>query len=154
MKKKLGFLLIVELKILTLVLAVRLNGETFKESATGHIASPSEERDKLLREAHLLCHFGSESIVQRIHEDGMHWHSIYDESKEIARSCINCSRHYIPKKKEYHLSRHIVSNDSFGHIAMDFAGPFSVTQNQNIYIFVIVALCTKQIIARPIKVIL
>ncbi|KAG2191531.1 hypothetical protein INT47_003618 [Mucor saturninus] len=45
------------------VLAVRLNSKTFKESHTDYIAPPTEERDKLLREAHLLGHFGSESIV-------------------------------------------------------------------------------------------
>ena len=131
------------------ILAVRLNSNTFKESTTDYIAPPNEERDKLLREAHLMGHFGSESIVQRIHEDGMHWHGIYDESKEIVRSCIDCARHNIAKKG-YHPLRPIVSSDPFTHIAMDLAGPFSVTQNQNIYIFVIVDLCTKYIIARPI----
>lgn len=131
------------------VLALKLGSSQYKESSTDYIAPPVEERHQLLVEAHKLGHFGTESMVQRLHEEGLHWTGIFTEAKEIVSACVDCARHNIVKKG-YHPLKSIVAAEPFAHIATDMAGPFSVTSNGNIYILIVVDICTRYIIARAL----
>ncbi|KAG2192314.1 hypothetical protein INT47_007471 [Mucor saturninus] len=132
------------------VLATRLNSKEHKEMTTEYIAPPVEDRKKLLSDTHLKGHFGSESMVQQLHAQGIHWNGIFKDSKEYIKTCIDCARNNVVRKG-YHPLRPVVSADPFSFLALDLAGPFSVTENSNMYILVIVDLCTKYIIARPLK---
>lgn len=131
------------------VLAVTINSTQYKNNITDYIAPPMENRHKLLTEAHAFGHFGTESIVQRLHEDGLHWTGIFTEAKEIVSSCKDCARHNVARKG-YHPLKSIVSAEPFAHIATDMAGPFSLTANQNMYILIVVDICTRYIIARAL----
>ncbi|KAG2191999.1 hypothetical protein INT47_006066 [Mucor saturninus] len=131
------------------VLAVKIDSPQYKNNKTDYIAPPIENRHKILREAHNLGHFGTESIVQRLHEEGLHWTGIFTEAKQVVSSCIDCARHNVAKKG-YHPLKSIVAAEPFAHIASDMAGPFSVTANQNVYILIVVDICTRYIIAKAL----
>lgn len=131
------------------VLAVKIDSPKYKDNLTDYIAPPIEKRHKLLRDAHNFGHFGTESVVQRLHEDGLHWTGIFTEAKKIVSGCVDCARHNIARRG-YHPLKSIVAAEPFAHIASDMAGPFSVTANQNIYILIVVDICTRYIIARAL----
>ncbi|KAG2191017.1 hypothetical protein INT47_001072, partial [Mucor saturninus] len=131
------------------VLAVKIDSPQYKTNPTDYIAPPMENRHKLLRDAHNLGHFGTESIVQRLHEEGLHWTGIFTEAKQVVSSCIDCARHNVARKG-YHPLKSIVAAEPFAHIASDIAGPFSVTANQNVYILIVVDICTRYIVAKAL----
>lgn len=131
------------------VLAVKLDSKKHKEDLPDYITPPIEERQKLLLDAHKLGHFGTDSIVKAIHSDGLHWTGIFTEAKQIVNECIDCARHNVTRKG-YHPLKSLIAADPFAHIATDMAGPFSVTSNNNVYILVVVDICTRYIIARAL----
>ncbi|KAG1467964.1 hypothetical protein G6F56_004110 [Rhizopus delemar] len=111
-----------------------------------YMTPPEEERDKILKEAHEFGHFGSESIVKEVHSNGLHWNSIYREAIDIVKSCPECQKHNI-SKKGFHPLRSISAFLPFDHIGFDLAGPLQVTnEKQNVYLLVIVHICTKYVI--------
>ena len=121
-----------------------------KHKTVDYICPPAEERDRILKEAHTFGHFGAESIVKEVHSQGCHWINIYDEALEIVKSCKQCQRHNIVKKG-YHPLTSITAYLPFDHIAIDLAGPLPVTERGNTFLFIIVDICTKYIIARPLQ---
>lgn len=129
------------------VLAIKIKQKDFK--GVDYIAPPEEERDALLREAHAFGHDGSTSLVQRIHEQGIHWDNLYDDAKNVCKACIQCARHYV-SRKGYHPLKNILAYVPFDHIGMDFLGPLPETINDNRYILVVVDLCTKFTIAKAL----
>ncbi|KAG2190874.1 hypothetical protein INT47_013071 [Mucor saturninus] len=131
------------------ILAVKLNNEQFKEATLDYLIPPLADRKSLVEEAHKMGHFGIEGVVQSLLSDGMYWSSMYKECKEIISNCIPCAQHTIVKRG-YNPKKSIVAWDVFDHIAMDLAGPFAVTENQNLYILVVVDVATRYIIARPL----
>lgn len=130
------------------VLAVKLVNN--KHATLDYICPPEEERDKILNETHEFGHFGSESIVQRIHADGMHWTSIYKDAVETVKSCSECQKHNI-SKRGYHPLTNIVAHAPFDHVTLDLAGPLPVTENGNIYLFVLTDICTRYTILRALS---
>ncbi|KAG1450460.1 hypothetical protein G6F55_009674 [Rhizopus delemar] len=130
------------------ILAVKLVNN--KHATLDYICPPEEERDKILNETHEFGHFGSESIVQRIHADGMHWTSIYKDAVETVRSCSECQKHNI-SKRGYHPLTNIVAHAPFDHVTLDLAGPLPVTENGNIYLFVLTDICTRYTILRALS---
>ena len=131
------------------VLAVKLNSAQYKENPTDYIAPPVDDRHKLLTEAHNFGHFGSESIVQKLHADGLHWTGMFTEAQDIVRGCIDCARHNVTRRG-YHPLKSIVAAEPFAHIATDMIGPFGVTERNNVYILVVVDICTRYTIIRAV----
>ncbi|KAI9472095.1 MAG: hypothetical protein EXX96DRAFT_622277 [Benjaminiella poitrasii] len=52
------------------ILAVKIKSK--KSDGVAYVAPPEDERDRLLRETHDFGHFGSYSIVQKLHSQGIH----------------------------------------------------------------------------------
>jgi IS30 family transposase len=111
------------------------------------MAPPIEERKSLLKEVHALGHFGSYSIVKHLHSQGIHWTKLFDEAREVCKSCIQCARHNV-QRKGYHPIKNIVAYAPFDRIAMDLAGPFEMTYSGNVFILVVIDICTRYVIAR------
>jgi hypothetical protein len=122
---------------------------TVKETSLDYICPPENKRDNILKEAHNFGHFNAESMIKTIHDDGLHWNNIYKEAAEVAKSCIDCARHNI-QKKGYHPIRPIMANLPMDHIAFDLAGPLPISNDKNVYLFVLIDLCTRYIIVRAI----
>ena len=129
------------------VLAVKVAQN--KMTTLDYICPPEEERDKILKDAHSFGHFGAESIVQRIHADGMHWTSVYQDAVETVRACPECQKHNI-SKRGYHPLTNIVAHAPFDHVTLDLAGPMPVTERENVYLLVLIDICTRYTILRAI----
>lgn len=115
-----------------------------------YMTPPDEERDALLREVHTFGHFGVQAIVKEIHSKGLHWTNLYDEANELVKSCVECQRHNV-SKRGYHPLTNVVAFRPFDHVAMDLAGPLPVTDDGEVYMLVLVDICTKYIILRALK---
>jgi transposase InsO family protein len=97
-----------------------------------------------------MGHFGSESVVKSILSEGLYWNTIYKDVKNTLLTCKPCAYHNIVRKG-YNPLKSVVAWEPFSHVSMDLCGPFDVTTNGNVYILVVMDICTRYIIARPIK---
>lgn len=132
------------------VLAVKLTSEEFKTSMTDYVCPPEEERAQIIKDAHEVGHFGIESCVQHIHTYyALHWNTIYQDVKKALSSCRECAMHNV-SRKGFNPARSIVSFQTMDHVAFDLCGPLPVTDKGNVYILVMIDLCTRYIVARPI----
>jgi transposase InsO family protein len=132
------------------ILAVKLNSKDFKSKGTEYACPPAHERDQIIHDAHALGHFGIESVVKHIHTyQGLHWNTIYADCKDILSRCKECALHNV-SKKGFNPQKSIVAFEPFSHVTMDLFGPLPVTEAGNIYGLVLVDICTKYIITRPI----
>ena len=129
------------------VLAMKIKDRTYE--GISYIAPPENERDKLLRETHEFGHFGSASIVKKLHEEGIHWTGLYDDAKAICQACMECARHNVIRKG-YHELKNVVAYSPFDHLGIDFLGPLPRTNSGNLYILVVYDLCTRFIITRAL----
>jgi hypothetical protein len=59
------------------------------------ITPPDEDRQELLQNAHLFGHFGAESIVKRLQNDGLHWNNMQLEAVEVVKKCPDCQKYNI-----------------------------------------------------------
>jgi transposase InsO family protein len=132
------------------ILAVKLNSKDFKSKCTEYACPPIHERDQIIHDAHTLGHFGIESVVKHIHTyHGLHWNTIYADCKDILSRCRECALHNI-SKKGFNPQKSIVAFEPFSHVTIDLFGPLPVTEAGNIYGLVLVDICTKYIITRPL----
>ncbi|KAG2191771.1 hypothetical protein INT47_012821 [Mucor saturninus] len=114
-----------------------------------YMSPPEEKRNGLLKEAHSFGHFGSQAIVNDLHSQGLHWTNIYEEAKEIIRSCPECQKHNI-SKRGYHPLTNVVAFRPFDHVAIDLCGEFPVSEDGHTYMLVLVDVCSKYVILRPL----
>ena len=121
-----------------------------KNETLDYLTPPESERDAILRETHEFGHFGYQAIVRDIHSQGMHWTNIYEDAKTLVSSCKECQRHNI-SKRGYHPLTNVVAQKPFTHIAIDLAGPLNVSSEGYIYLLVLVDVCTKYVVLRPLK---
>lgn len=116
-----------------------------KDRPLDYMTPPEEERSGILEKVHTFGHFGEQAIVKEIHSKGMHWPNIYDDANRLVQSCIECQRHNIAKKG-YHPLTNLVALRPFDHVAIDLPGPLPITDGGEVYLFVLVDICTKYII--------
>ena len=132
------------------ILAIKANSKEFKNSTTDYISPPENDRAQIINDAHQIGHFGIESVVKHIHTYfGLHWNSIYTDVKQKLQGCHECAMHNITRKG-YNPSKSIVSYEPLDHVAYDLCGPLPITDKGNVYILVMIDLCTRYIIARAI----
>jgi hypothetical protein len=132
------------------VLAIKLSDKEFKSSVTDYVCPPERDRAQIIKDAHEIGHFGIESCVKHIHTYyGLHWNSIYKDVKESLLSCRECALHNTAKKG-FNPARSVVSFESMDFVAVDLIGPLPVTDKGNIFILVMVDLCTRYVITRAI----
>lgn len=114
------------------------------------LTPPPEERAKLLQETHLFGHFGAEAMTQHLHNEGIHWHSINKDAAETVKKCQECQRFNIVRQgfNPLHPVQSFLPCD---HWAIDLAGPFKTTFLGNNYLLVLVDICTRFCILRPIS---
>ncbi|SAM02503.1 hypothetical protein [Absidia glauca] len=107
------------------------------------------ERESLLERQHAFGHFGADAMIKAIQADGMTWPNIKQDALEMVKRCNQCMQYNVVRKG-YHPLASITANAPGDHWAIDLAGEFTETHNGNVYILVMVDICTKFIIAKPI----
>jgi putative transposase len=89
---------------------------------------PKHERDELIFKAHLLGHFGLQSIENQLHHDGIHWTNMRKDIQRILGQCLDCNKFNI-SKVGYHPPRSVLPDQPLDHWCMDL-GTFDVTSSR------------------------
>jgi putative transposase len=95
---------------------------------TDYITPPKNERDDLIFKAHLLGHFGLQSIENQLHHDGVHWTNMRKDIQRILGECTECNRFNI-SKVGYHPPKSVLPDQPLDHWCMDL-GTFDVTSTR------------------------
>jgi len=119
-------------------------------SAQAYIAPPENQRAEILEKHHLLGHFGANSVVDAIHDAGFHWKYLKQQALDITSQCQDCMRFNIAKHG-YHPLSPIAAANPFDHIAVDLAGPFPTSSNDNHYLLVLVDVHSRFVVLRAIR---
>ena len=62
-----------------------------------YMTPPEHERDTLILKAHLLGHYGLQSIEDQLHHDGVHWTNMRKDIERILADCLECNNSTSPK---------------------------------------------------------
>lgn len=128
------------------------SGMTMRAAQLEDTMEPPTESEKkeILQNAHLFGHFGADAIVKAVHSNGLHWPNIKEQAVELVKSCKECQKYNIAQKG-YNPLRPIRSYIPGDHWAIDLAGPLTTSTRGNNYLLVMVDLCTRFCILRPIQ---
>ncbi|SAL97287.1 hypothetical protein, partial, partial [Absidia glauca] len=121
------------------------------ELENNYMEPPTEkERSEILTKAHLFGHFGAEAMVKAVHNNGMHWTNLKQQALDIAKRCVQCQRFNIVKTG-YNPHKPISAKQPGDHWAIDLAGPLPTTERNNKYLLVMIDICTRFLILRPLQ---
>jgi transposase InsO family protein len=90
-----------------------------------YMTPPIYERDTLILKAHLLGHYGLQSIENQLHHDGIHWTNMRKDIERILADCLECNKFNIAKVG-YHPPKSVLPDQPLDHWCMDL-GSFDVT---------------------------
>ena len=123
---------------------------THKFSEQNYVIVPEADRKTLLKEIHNESgHFGADNIVKSIRNQNMNWSGILQDAIDIVSSCSTCAKFNI-KKKGYSPSRSVYCYLPGDGYVMDLAGPFSSNSNLYTYLLIMVDVCTRFVILKPL----
>ncbi|CDH52554.1 hypothetical protein RO3G_11965 [Lichtheimia corymbifera JMRC:FSU:9682] len=114
-----------------------------------YIEPPPEARHQLLLESHLLGHFGADAIVNDIHMKGMHWQHIKNDALRLTQSCAKCLQ-VNTIRRGYNPLRPISCEIAGDHWSIDLAGRLEKTKRGNEYLLIMVDICTRFCLLKPI----
>jgi len=120
-----------------------------QDGQTPRVTVPMKERRALLADVHALGHFGTNAMVKQIHEQGKTWPNLAKECLEFVQRCPECQKVNIAKKG-YHPMKAIHATLPGEHMAVDLAGPFTQSKDGNVYLLVLVDVCTRFAFLTPI----
>jgi hypothetical protein len=139
---------------------IRLYHRTAAVYSESHLKQPEEqqresvedaaERQELLARQHAFGHFGAEVMEKAIHADGMHWPNLRQDAIDMVKKCNQCMKYNVVRKG-YNPLGPVTAKLPGDHWAIDLAGPFEQTHRGNIYILVMVDICTKVVIIKAIQ---
>ncbi|CEG75192.1 hypothetical protein RMATCC62417_10277 [Rhizopus microsporus] len=88
-------------------------------------------------DTHLEGHRGAQTIINALHNDGVHWTKLKDDALGTVRKCPDCQKFNIAKHG-YNPLTSIYADAPWEHISIDTAGPFPTSLQGNQYIPIIV----------------
>ena len=100
-------------------------------------------------ESHLLGHFGADAIVNDIHMKGMHWPHIKNDALRLTQSCAKCLQ-VNTIRRGYNPLRPISCDIAGDHWSIDLAGPLIKTDRGNEFLLIMVDICTRFCLLKPI----
>lgn len=119
-----------------------------KESSHSTISSKSRQQD-ILKRVHSLGHLGANAMVRSIHADEMTWPKLVDDCLAWVKRCPDCQKYNIARKG-YHPLQAINAKMPGDHMAVDLTGPFPVTERGNVYLLILVDVCTRFVFLKAI----
>ena len=123
---------------------------THKFSEQNYVIVPEADRKTLLKETHNESgHFGADNIVKSIRNQNMNWSGILQDAIDIVSGCPTCTKFNI-KKKGYSPSRSVYCYLPGDGYVMDLAGPFASSSNLYTYLLIMVDVCTRFVILKPL----
>ncbi len=103
---------------------------------------PEDQRQELLYTVHAMGHLGANAMVAAIHRQEKTWPKLANDCLDFVKRCRECQRINIARKG-YHPMKAIHAQLPGEHIAIDLAGPFKESEDRNVYLLVIVDVCTR-----------
>ena len=110
---------------------------------------PPEERQKILDDHHLIGHYGADAMVADIHSKGMNWIAMRREALDTVKRCRQCQMFNI-SRSGFHPLKTIQAMRPGDHWAIDTAGPLPTTSRGHHFALVMVDICTRFCILRPL----
>jgi hypothetical protein len=95
------------------------------------------EKIQILQKQHLLGHFGPDALIKALKEQNITWPNILQDATNVTKACIQCI-HYNISRHGYHPLKSIIANQPFDHLAIDLAGPFTTSDNNEHWLLVII----------------
>ena len=116
---------------------------TQSESGNNRVETTSniEQRVQLLNRAHLMGHFGYDSMITSLIQQGHYWLIMKKESEQICQDCIACQRFNI-SKAGYHPMKTIWAILPIDHLALDLK-EYPLSSAGQRYCLVIIDICTR-----------
>lgn len=116
--------------------------QVIQDEETKRTIVPESERQDLLYRTHAMGHIGTNAMVKAIHQQAQTWPHLAHDCSDFIKRCRSCQRNNIVRKG-YHPMKAIHARLPGDHIAIDLAGPFTTSQDGNVYLLVIVDVCTR-----------
>ena len=113
-----------------------------KKQKEKFIEPNNEDKENILLTTHLAGHQGARRMVDKLHDEGVHWTNMEREASDIVSRCEKCLRHNIVREG-YHPLLPIIANQPLDHVAIDLAGPLPISKNQKTFIMVLVDVLTR-----------
>jgi hypothetical protein len=123
-----------------------------REYLENNMLEPPSEVEKLniLEKAHAFGHFGAQAIIKYIHNNGMHWKYLDKQALKISQKCVQCQKFNI-QKTGYNPHRPVHAKLPGDHWAIDLAGPLPQTEQNNNYLLVMIDICSRFVVLKPIQ---
>ena len=116
----------------------------------GYELPSKEKRIQLVKDQHLLGHFGVESSCQRIQRNGYWWPKMRTDIKKEQQSCVKCARFDVVSEG-FHPSKSIMADKPWDHLEIDLIGPLPMSEQGMVYILTIVDVCTAFTVIRALR---
>ncbi|MGH8963711.1 MAG: dUTP diphosphatase, partial [Actinomycetes bacterium] len=126
----------------------RLNAVTVCSATTGN--APSPLRTEILRQVHSLGHFRAATLAAAVRADGYEWSDLDRDCEQLVAACRACQLQ-TAKRAQYSPLVPITAVRPMDHVAMDLAGPLTVTEAGNTYILVMVDVFTRFTFLAPLR---
>lgn len=109
-----------------------------------------EDQIDLINKFHLEGHFGVNEVYAKLKRDGHAWPNMKQHIRKELLKCDECQKFTIEKHgfNPYHS---IESLQPFDHIAIDLAGPYPSTSDNYRFVLVVIDICTRYVILRPLQ---
>ena len=107
-----------------------------------------KQQMKILDTTHMLGHLGANAMVRSIHAEQLTWPYLANDCLAWVKKCPECQRYNI-SQKGYHPLKAIHAELPGDHMAMDLAGPFTQSERGNVYLLVVVDVCTRFVFLKP-----
>jgi transposase InsO family protein len=124
-------------------------GEGDTVRAKPYIEPDTDERKEILQKCHDLGHFGASVMVRSIREDGYNWTNIHQDALSHCQRCESCLRFNAPPKA-WHRLRTITAALPLEHVAVDLAGPFPTSRNNNHFLHVLIDVHSRFVLLKAI----
>ena len=120
-----------------------------KFSDKNYIIPPVEDHEEILDEVHKLGHFGADHIVKAIHNKNLHWPNLLADAVDYVSKCNTCQKYNIARKG-YNPHRPVYAYVPGDAYAFDLMGPFQSSSNMYTYVLILVDICTRFCILKPL----
>ena len=127
---------------------LRLQG--FIQQRLGKTLPPTEQQQALVQSAHERGHFGAEYMFTYIWDLGYYWPQLRAACAKAAATCMECLKFNIGKSG-FHPARSLHATEPFDACSIDTAGPYTTSPRGYNYFFVYTCLCTRFVLAIPLK---
>lgn len=116
-----------------------------------HTTVTDKERQiEILQRIHDLGHPGTKSMVRSVHAEQLTWPNLTDECLAWVKKYPDCQKYNIAPKG-YHPLKAIHARMPGDHMAIDLAGPFPITERKNVYLMILVDVCTRFVFLKALQ---